>query len=620
MPNQKPTVCPQCSSQNRFGAKFCATCGRDLTSLTVDPVQVEAKVTPTGDRISRLRQRGTEGLEAIVEATRDVLRRGAKTESPPAASPSLRPATQGAPTARPVPARQGAVSPSLPGPLPVGTMIEKRAVVLRVYPLSRSTYYDVYDVVCGECHYANSAGAPGVCQKCQAPLPTYLLHHTASSGGNLSVPDMVQLSSNSPYIVQHYLVQRLPDRTYVWLHPVPQWRSLLKVKTPVDLEQAVFWAGNVALAFDELGGRYHDDFQKVSLEHIVIDGTVARLADLSRCESVPADQAAARLAQNQRFLAKLLCYLLTGYPLPRESTRASIPVPIVPVIDGGIQGRYTALADMINDLRIRSAKGSYGLNPKPSTGSASDAGHIRAVNEDSLVAFQFTRVQESQGVPVGFYAVADGMGGHQAGEIASRTVNMVITERVLNAQVLPGLTLATRRLDETPVGVITSAVKKANQVLYEHARTHGSDMGTTITAALVIGDMATVANVGDSRTYLYREHHLYQMTQDHSLVASLVAANIIRPEEVRTHPQRNQIYRTLGAKPDVEVDVFTKRLQRGDRLLLCSDGLWEMVTDDIIAQVLNEFKTAQAACDALIRSANQHGGEDNITVIVVDME
>lgn len=328
----------------------------------------------------------------------------------------------------------------------------------------------------------------------------------------------------------------------------------------------------------------------------------------------------------------------TATTAPMHPSATAQPAPAGSPVDGG--GRPTlasalrAVTDLVRDFWASTAgdtgvesqasvspapTGDYGLELKPVSGKASDAGQVRVVNEDSLIAFEFTKIQESRGVPVGFYVVADGMGGHKAGEIASRTVNKIITEKVLNAEVIPGLAFATRKLDETPGSVLTAAIQEANRTLYNLARTQGNDMGTTLTAALLIGDTATIANVGDSRTYLWRGS-LRQITRDHSLVASLVQAGMLKPADVRSHPQRSQVYRTLGIKPDVEVDIFTETLQRGDRLILCSDGLWEMVTDAEIGRTVAQTRSPQEICQALVQQANRAGGKDNITVIVVKVE
>ncbi len=266
------------------------------------------------------------------------------------------------------------------------------------------------------------------------------------------------------------------------------------------------------------------------------------------------------------------------------------------------------------------AAGEYRYGLKPVSGKDSHVGMVRQLNEDSFLALEFTRVQESRGVPVGFYVVADGMGGHDSGEVASKTVNKLITQRVLHAEVIPGLASKTRALEDTPEAVMLAAVQAANEALFSMSRAAGSDMGTTLTAALLIGDTATIANVGDSRTYLWRQGVLRQVTRDHSLVAALVEAGVLQPGDVRTHPQRNQITRSLGMKPRVEVDIFTEKLQKDDRLVLCSDGLWEMVTDAEIGRVVGSARNPQEACRRLVLKARRAGGEDNITVIVVKME
>jgi len=145
-------------------------------------------------------------------------------------------------------------------------------------------------------------------------------------------------------------------------------------------------------------------------------------------------------------------------------------------------------------------------------------------------------------------------------------------------------------------------------------------MGTTITAAVIIADTAYIANVGDSRTYLFSDKGLKKLTEDHSLIARLIAIGIAKPEEIYTHPRKSEIYRSLGNDPDIEVDTFVQRLKPGDCLMLCSDGLWEMVRDEQLAEILRTESHPQAACEKLIQAANENGGEDNIAVIIVKLE
>jgi protein phosphatase len=170
---------------------------------------------------------------------------------------------------------------------------------------------------------------------------------------------------------------------------------------------------------------------------------------------------------------------------------------------------------------------------------------------------------------------------------------------------------------------IQLAVRRANTVVRDFARNRpaeAGDAGATVTMVLVKGRTAYVANVGDSRTYLLREGWLKALTKDHSLVASLAASGQIKAEEIYSHPGRNVILRSLGGKADVEADIYTRALLAGDRILLCSDGLWEMVRDPQITVIMAKAPSPTEACQRLIRAANDNGGEDNISAVVFWVE
>lgn len=251
-------------------------------------------------------------------------------------------------------------------------------------------------------------------------------------------------------------------------------------------------------------------------------------------------------------------------------------------------------------------------------GTRSDPGIKRKhkPNEDSLFAMQGARTHNSQPQQFGLFVVADGMGGHANGQDASRLAIQTMIDYML-----PRISSSETLHDEAFKTLLGEGVQQANLAVNSRNVEAHADMGTTMTTALVVGVTAYVANVGDSRTYFYRDGQgLSRVTNDHSVVASLVEAGIIKPDDIYTHPKRNQIYRSLGEKPVVEVDTFQVDLQPGDKLLLCSDGLWDMVRDPVIQQVLGKpssdpNKTGQE----LIKAALQGGGEDNVTVIVVQL-
>ncbi len=235
-------------------------------------------------------------------------------------------------------------------------------------------------------------------------------------------------------------------------------------------------------------------------------------------------------------------------------------------------------------------------------------------NEDSLFVAQ--DIQSSISVPAkpfALFVVADGMGGHTNGQEASQLAIASLVESVYAS-------LRSKQMTpDTLLPLLVEGVQQANQVVYRRNQERGTTMGTTMTTTLVSGTTAYVANVGDSRTYRYRPSSgLSQITRDHSLVAALVQAGVIKPDDIYTHPRRNQIYRSLGEKPTVEVDTFVVPLTDGDTLLLCSDGLWEMVHDPQIASIVTNAQVDPSTmANRLVQAALAGGGADNVSVIVV---
>lgn len=253
-------------------------------------------------------------------------------------------------------------------------------------------------------------------------------------------------------------------------------------------------------------------------------------------------------------------------------------------------------------------------------GAATHTGMIRDHNEDSFLAFELGMNNSSSDRTWGLYIVADGMGGHAAGEVASGLAIRGAANVVLDEYIAPTLDSNGSFDEESAKEIVRRAVLRANEYVIKEGLARGNDMGTTITMALVIGNRAIIGNIGDSRTYIYKGNELRRVSKDHSLVMRLVELGQISEDDIYSHPQRNAVLRSLGDKTNIEVDVFSERLAADDMLFLCSDGQWEMTRNNEMAEIIETAASPQAACDELIRAANAAGGEDNITSIVVKFE
>jgi len=296
-----------------------------------------------------------------------------------------------------------------------------------------------------------------------------------------------------------------------------------------------------------------------------------------------------------------------------------------PVLQGAIVNTFVDQGRTYAIEQIQAEQSAFPNGVLLQAATASDAGNVRRSdpNEDSTLLLQFQRIHESMSAPVGVYIVADGMGGHDYGQVASRVAINIIAERMTRELLLAPLTTekngeAPRPFDEDAlVALLHGSVEDANNVLCQKNAQEKTDMGSTLTGFMVVGEHAYIVNVGDSRTYMVRSKQLYQLTTDHSLVGQLVASGLIEPDDVYTHPQRSQIFRSLGDKTTLQIDIFKQQLHPGDIMLSCCDGLWEMVRNPQIESILNEAPDPQTACAQLIEAANTNGGEDNISAIVV---
>ncbi|KPV49712.1 protein phosphatase, partial [Kouleothrix aurantiaca] len=223
-----------------------------------------------------------------------------------------------------------------------------------------------------------------------------------------------------------------------------------------------------------------------------------------------------------------------------------------------------------------------------------DIGRVRSINQDSIFGMLSTLPRESNDLPFGIFVVADGMGGHQGGEIASRLAISTVVQHILAELVVPTLADSST---EALQPLLIEAVQTANRTIWEHAQTLGSDMGTTCTVALMLGHALYLGHVGDSRAYLATPTGLRLLTNDHSTVGRLIQVGQLDASEAREHPLRSQLYRTVGQQPEVLVDFSYQQLGDATHLLLASDGLWGMIDDDILLDVLQHHPWPQDACN-----------------------
>jgi protein phosphatase len=236
----------------------------------------------------------------------------------------------------------------------------------------------------------------------------------------------------------------------------------------------------------------------------------------------------------------------------------------------------------------------------------SDAGCVREVNEDNFLCLDLSSAQPGGGPGAFLLAVADGIGGHAAGSVASAMAVQILRDEIRNAN------------GTEPRPILDQAFQKVNRMIFERAAREPAyaGMGTTLSAAVGKGDRVAVGNVGDSRAYLFRDGNLRQLTEDHSWAWEQRRRKLLSEQEIRRSPFRSMITRSLGYVEAVQVDLFDVRPEVDDVLLFCTDGLHALVPEKKIAKVLTKHPEPGSACRALVEAAKKEGGDDNITVVL----
>ena len=479
-----------------------------------------------------------------------------------------------------------------------------------------------------QCGHLENPAERRECVACGTPLDgvvpirrRHQLHEYREFSDVSTVARVAELGLSHPGLLLYGFFAERPygkkDRYYLVLpDPMPMVAS--NVPLPQKVARVLDWGSKLADALAYLHAN-RIGWQQVNSDHIAIRDRQAMWFDLSDAQSLAPDEydAAQQKVQDVIGLTGVIYYLATGnnsfQPEP------NLPEAAANVFERVLSSREITTAEALTEA-FREAVTAI---RRPTTlrlrvGRHTDVGMVRDLNEDSLLALELDRVHRSISKPIGLFVVADGMGGHAAGDIASGLAINTMAEKMATHLLVPQLTNDKNTEAFDAQRWLADAVQSANTAVYTHRQRSRTNMGTTLVAALVIGDAAYIANVGDSRAYLITDAgEIHQITTDHSLVERLIALGQIKPDEARIHPQRNVIYRTIGDKTEAEIDFFVQKLNPGDSLLLCSDGLNGKVEDAEIWRLVSRSRSPQEACEQLVQAANDYGGDDNVTVIIV---
>ena len=628
--------CPNCGAENRDPTKFCSRCGAGpLTKAEPGHAVAERPTMPLRKKAALVNAAPapTEPLKRSAESPSADTTADGKGDTRPLADedmdwPSpLRPQISAADDAtKPLPNLPRGFAPLPPGALLHGDRyeildVQSSGQQINVYRVrDRQPVRRCPNADCGAM-VSNSQEA--YCPNCGAKLAaqpvylTYLLREAADPAKFSVQAQLLEQKLDHPGLLlpaDHFTEKPYADSRRAYL-VVPEFSPPLANTLPVPqkLPQVLDWGLQLARAMAYLHSR-GIALRQVDLARVAVepDGRTARWTNLTNVDLSAA--AVHVLAQDVRSLIRLLFYLATGQS--KYSPDTTWPDVAREFFSRGLvpqQQPFQSAPELVTALEELLAQVRRPSSITLVVGRRSDVGCERQLNEDGLLVLLLDQVQESVSQPMGLFVVADGMGGHSAGEVATRLTLDAVRQKAVAELLAPN---GQPPAYDQWLGDATSA---ANTVVYEHRRQARTDMGNTLVMALVVGSTAYISNVGDSRAYLIDEQGIKQLTTDHSLVERLVATGKITAAEAATHPKRNIIYRTIGDKSRVEVDLFTQPLRQGDRLLLCSDGLNGMISDQLIFDTVRTSLSPQEACDRLVQAANEAGGADNITVILVQL-
>jgi serine/threonine protein phosphatase PrpC len=607
--------CPYCGASLGEKARFCKSCGQPL------PIDQGAP-PPARDYVAN---QLTQPLEQSAEP------------SPPPVPSRLPAASHDPDDTAPL---EGAVTNF--ALLPEGALIPQTGSPARYYVLqvrNKGQKLNVYLVetlqpvlLCTnrDCPSPENREGEAYCAACGSALTVppvslrYLLKESSDPQTFAPQAKIRELGLNHPGLLLFEYFEEVPygpvPRTYL-LEPEPGPSLAASLAPPQEVPRVLDWGQQLAEALAYLHA-HSLVWHKLDSYHVAIEGKRARWVNFNTYlipEQFKAQQNDYYL-KDVRSLAAFLFHLCTG--VPTYTPDHQLPEPVGGLFEQvlGPASTITNASALSEALKTTLEEVRRPTNVRLVSGAQTDVGSVRDLNEDSLLAQELNLVHRGISLPMSLYVVADGMGGHSAGDVASGMVINTMAHKMASEVVADQIGPEGLSRSFDAAAWLNEAIAAANTAVFEQRRQARTDMGTTLVAALMMGDTAYIGHVGDSRAYLLNEEGIRQLTADHSLVERLVATGQITREEARSHPQRNVIYRTIGDKARVESDIASHRLAVGDHLLLCSDGLSGMVFDDDIWRIVMNNPSPPDACRRLIDAANLAGGDDNITVIIVRVE